>query len=182
MSGAVQGLGGFGADVAYRGLDAALGSLGLQDLHGKSAAEVIGRVAEHLSRSATGKQAEVLETALRDTIFDIAALEGDGSYGDLESALQSFLDRYGLDGFVESFLTQYVFTAIWSFFENHADAKLEGASNDELAVAIESACRSLVSQELKDLREAQQFNSVDWFGQTGRRFADSIVGKLRAGF
>jgi len=180
LSGAVQRLGGFGAQVATGGLDAALGSLGLRDLRGRPAAEVVARIAEHLSRGATGKQAEVLESALRDTIFDIAAVEGSGSYEDLETALQTFMDREGLEGFVVAFLSQYVFTAVWSYFENHAKSKADGGSDDALASAVESACRSLISQELKDLRENQQFDQVDWFGNDGQRFADRIVGQLQS--
>src|SRR6266699_266160 len=97
-----DGLGGFGTQVVSGGLDTALGSLGLEDLRGRPAAEVVARVAEYLSQDATGRQAEVLEAALRDTIFDIAAVEDAGSYDDLEGALQSFLDREGLEAFIES--------------------------------------------------------------------------------
>jgi len=180
LSGAVQGLGGFGTQVASGGLDAALGTLGLQDLRGRPAAEVVAQVAQHLSRDATGRQAEVLEAALRDAIFDIAAMEDAGSYEDLEGALQSFMDREGIEGFIESFLSQYVFTAVWSYFENHAKSKADGAADEALVSAVESACRSLVSQELRTLQNTQQFESIDWFGTGGKDFADRIVGQLQS--
>lgn len=180
LSGAVQGLGGFGTQVVSGGLDTALGSLGLQDLRGRPAAEVVAQVAEHLSRGATGRQAEILEAALRDTIFDIAAAEDAGSYEDLEGALQSFIDREGIEGFIEAFLAQYVFIAVWSYFENHAKSKTHGTTDDALVSAVESACRSLVSQELKVIRDTQQFERIDWFGNAGRTFADRIVGQLQS--
>ncbi len=180
LSEAVQGLGGFGTQVVSGGLDTALGSLGLQDLRGRPAAEVVAQVAEYLSRGASGRQAEVLEAALRDTIFDIAAVEDAGSYEDLEGALQSFMDREGLEGFIESFLSQYVFTAVWSYFESHVKSNTEGTSDEALASAVESACRSLVSQELKAVREAQQFERIDWFGNGGQRFAESIIDQLQS--
>src|SRR6266699_1353573 len=66
LSGALQGLGGFGTQVVSGGLDTALGSLGLEDLRGRPAADVVARVAEDLSQDATGRQDEVLEAALRD--------------------------------------------------------------------------------------------------------------------
>jgi hypothetical protein len=176
----VQHFGGFGAQVASRDLDAALGSLGLRELRGRPAVEVIARIAEHLSRGASGKQAEVLEASLRDTIFDIAAVEGSGSYEDLEAALQSFIEREGLEGFIEAFLSQYVFEAVWSYFESHAKGKADVGDSVALASAVESACRSLISQELKGLRENQQFDRVDWFGNDGQRFADRIVGQLQS--
>jgi hypothetical protein len=180
LSGAVQGLGGFGTQVVSGGLDTALGSLGLKDLRGRPAAEVVAQIAEYLSRGATGRQAEVLEAALRETIFDIAAVEDTGSYEDLEGALQSFMDREGIEGFIEAFLSQYVFTAVWSYFENHAKSKTDGASDEALVSAVESACRSLVSQELKAVRETQQFEGIDWFGTAGQNFADRIVGQLQS--
>jgi hypothetical protein len=180
LSGAVQGLGGFGTQVVSGGLDSALGSLGLNDLRGRPAAEVIAQVAEHLSHGATGRQAEVLEAALRDTIFDIAAVEDTGSYEDLEGALQSFMDREGIEGFIEAFLSQYVFTAVWSYFENHAKSKTDGAADEALVSAVESACRSLVSQELKAIRDTRQFEGINWFGTAGQNFADSIVGQLQS--
>jgi hypothetical protein len=180
LSGAVQGLGGFGTQVVSGGLDTALGSLGLKDLRGRPAAEVVAQVAEYLSRGATGRQAEVLEAALRETIFDIAAVEDTGSYEDLEGALQSFMDREGIEGFIEAFLSQYVFTAVWSYFENHAKSKTDGAADEALVSAVESACRSLVSRELKAVRETQQFEGIDWFGTAGQNFADRIVGQLQS--
>jgi hypothetical protein len=179
LSSAVRNLGGFGAQVSSEGLDAALNSLGLRDLRGRPAAEVIAQVAEHLSRNGTGKQTEILEAALRDTIFDIAAAEGTGSYEDLEGALQGFINREGLEGFVELFLSQYVFTAVWSYFENHAQRHADGAVDPALASAVESACRSVVSNELKDFRSSQKFESVDWFGATGKQFADGLVEQLQ---
>lgn len=180
LSSAVQGLGGFGSQVSSGGLDAALGSLHLQGLRGRPAAEVVAQVAEHLSRGASGRQAEVLEAALRDTIFDIAAVEGTGTYEDLEGALQSFMDREGIEGFIESFLSQYVFTAVWSYFENHAKSKTDGPVDEALTSAVESACRSLVTHELKTIRDTQQFERIDWFGNAGQSFADKIVGQLQS--
>jgi len=180
LSGAVQGLGGFGTQVVSGGLDSALGSLGLQDLRGRPVAEVIARIAQHLSRDAAGRQAEVLEAALRDAIFDIAAMEDAGSYEDLEGALQTFIDREGIEGFIESFLSLYIFTAVWSYFENHAKHKTDGAVDEALASAVESACRSLVSQGLKAIRDAQQFERIDWFGTGGQNFADRIVSQLQS--
>ncbi len=180
FSGVVRGVGGFGAQVASAGLDAALGFLGLGELRGRPAAEVVARIAEHLSRDATGRQAEILESTLRDTIFDIAAIEGDGSYQDLETALQSFMEREGLEGFVDAFLSRYVFEAVWSYFENHANGKADGGNSVALASAVESACRSLISQELKSYRENQEFDHLDWFGRAGQQVADRIVDQLQS--
>lgn len=49
-----------------------------------------------------------------------------------------------------------------------------------LTSAVESACRSIVSQELKVIRDGQQFDRIDWFGNAGQRFADRIVDQLQS--
>jgi hypothetical protein len=180
VGGAVQGLGGFGAQLGAAGLDAALSSLGLVELRGRPAAEVITRVAEHLSRGADGKQAEVLEAALRDAIFDIAAAEGDGSYENLEASLQSFMDREGIEGLIEAFLSQYVFTAIWSYFQNHAKMKAEGEEGEALVSAVEAACRSMVAEGLKSIPQSQRLDRVDWFGKGGQELAERLVSQLQS--
>lgn len=180
LSDAVRGIGGFGTQIASGGLGAALASLGLGELRGRPAVEVIAKIAEHLSESATGRQAEVMETALRETILDIAEIEGEGAYEDLEGALQGFLEREGVEGFVEVFLSQYVFSAVWSYFENHAKAKM-GGGDEELTIAVESACRSLVAREFESVRETERFERIDWFGQAGWNFADRIVNQLQSG-
>jgi len=106
---AVSGLGGFGAAVRGGSLDAGLDVLGLAELRGRPAAEVIARISEHLAEGAEGLQAELLRTALQDTILEAAAIEGESGYQNLGEALQNFLNREGVDGLVESFLTHYVF-------------------------------------------------------------------------
>jgi len=181
LSGAVRGLGGFGSQVASVGLDAALTSMGLEDLRGRPAAEVIAKISEHLSGGADGRQAEILEAALREAIFDIAAIEGDGAYENLESSLQSFLDREGLEGFVEAFLSEYVFTGIWSYFENYVSSQTDAGRTEALAAAIEGACRSMVADELKSIRESGDLKPIDWFGKEGQQIADKMVSRLESG-
>src|SRR5579872_2873679 len=120
---AIAGLGGFGTAARDAGLDEALRSLGLADLHGKPAIEVVSRVAEHLSQGATETELELLQNALNSAILDAAALDEGTGFDDLEAGLATFLEREGPEGLVELFLTNFVFVYVWSLDEEHVQKR-----------------------------------------------------------
>lgn len=176
---ALSGLGGFGSALASGGLGAALDALGLGELRGKPAAEVVARIAEHMAAMADGLQLELLNATLRDAILDAAALEGDRTYENLEASLQSFLARDGIEGLVECFLTRYVFDRVWTLVENHIDLR-SGSESETVAMssAVERHCQSQVHTLVQDLRSEGQFDGVDWFGQAGQALGNRIVATL----
>lgn len=177
---AVSGLGGFGAAVRDGGLDAGLAALGLQDLVGKPAAEVIARIAEHLAADTEGIQKELLSDALRQAILDAAALQGETGYADLGAALEGFLATEGVEGLVVSFLSNYVYDRVWAIVENHVDHKADtNASSDGLAAAVEGVCRSEVRSLVTDVRAEGRFDQVNWFGRGGQELGQSIVSDLQ---
>jgi hypothetical protein len=128
---------------------------------------------------ADGLQQELLNATFRDAIFDAAALEGDGSYQNLDASLQRFLATEGIDGFVECFLTRYVFDRIWTLVENHVDLRTD-TTNDSVAMssAVERGCQSHVRSLLDDLRAEGRFDRVDWFGPGGQALGNGIVATL----
>lgn len=178
---ALAGLGGFGTTLRDQGLDHALETLGLQELSGRSAVEVVAKIAEHLAGEADGLQSELLTTALREAILDAAALEDDRSYQNLEASLQSFLNREGVEGLVVLFLTRYVFDRVWLFIENHVDLKSDSTTKSEtMATAVEHACRGHVEQYVEDSKADGRFNQTNWFGRGGQAFGQQIVNELES--
>jgi hypothetical protein len=176
---ALARLGGFGAALASGGLDAAVAALGLAELSGRPPAEVVSRIAEHIAAVADGLEEELLSMALRDAIFEAAALEGDRTYENLERSLQAFLARAGIEGLVECFLTRYVFDRVWTLVENHVDHRSETVGDSTaLSSAVDGACRAHVRSLIDDLRLEGRFNQVDWFGPAGQALADGIVATL----
>ena len=123
---AASSLGGFATAVGSRGLDAGLDVLGLGELRGRPATEVVARIAEHLATGVEGLQGDLLRIALQDTLLEAAALEGETGYENLSDALQSFLDREGVEGLVESFLTHYIFDRIWAYVQAHVERRSAG--------------------------------------------------------
>jgi hypothetical protein len=154
-------------------------SLGLSELRGRPAVEVIARIAEHLAEGADRLQQELMTATLRDAILECAALGGDGTYDALDIALQAFLGREGVEGLVESFLTHFVFDGVWSLVEKHVDTHSTGNSDSQaLASAVEAACRMHVQELVSDLRREGRFDGVDWFGTEGARLGEGIVATL----
>lgn len=177
----VAGLGAFGAAVRDAGMTAALGGLGLGELRGRPAAEVVSRIAEHLVGDTTGLQGELLTAALRDALLDAAALAGDPSYENLEAAFQTFLEREGVEGLVELFLTHYVFSRVWTLIESHVERRSESASDaTAMASAVKGACRAHVRELVEDSVTQGQLERVNWFGREGLRLANTVVGNLEA--
>ena len=176
---AVGGLGGFGAALDSGGLDQAIESLGLAELRGKPASEIISRIAEHLADGTDGIEHELMTTALRDAILECAALTGDGSYNALDSSLQTFLEREGIGGLVESFLSHFVFDGVWSLLENHVNLTSNGVSDSQaLASAVENACRMHVQELIAEVTREGRFERVDWFGTEGSKLGGDIVATL----
>ena len=181
VSRTISGLGGFGASVGARGLTEALRTLGLEELRGRPAPEVVARIAEHLSDDAQGLQKELLTTALRDAIFDAAAIEGDLSYENLDASLQAYLDREGIEGLIELFLGRYVYDRLWFVIENHTDLRAETTnSSDLLATAVLNACRAHVRAEMSQYPTNGGLARIDWFGRDGERIGRELVAALEA--
>ena len=178
IGGVTSRLGGFGGAFQHGGLDEALGALGLGDLKGKPASEVIAKIAEHLAESDDSLQRDILCDALKDTLVEVAALEEGGAYNDLEAALQAFFDQNGVEGLVQSFLTNYVFDRVWNAVESHAEFKAQGTGAEALGVAVGQACRSHVESLIKDSKAAGRFDKTDWFGQGGIKLGNDLVAEL----
>ena len=175
---AVAGLGGFGETLRAQGLDAALAALGLHELQGKPAAEVIARIAEHLAEDLPETQGEILTTALREAIFEVAALEGDRTYQNLEASLQSFLSREGIEGLIECFLSKIVFDRVWFYIESHVQRKADVSEGRALASAVESSVQGHVRTLIKEKKSAGRFENLDWFGTAGHQFGQDLATDL----
>jgi len=177
---AVSGLGAFGSGVLSQGLDATLSKLGLDELRGRSAAEVVSRIAEHLADKTPGLAGELLINTLRDAIFEVARTE-DPTYENFAESLQTFLDREGIEGLIEAFLTHYVFDRVWLLIENHVDRRSDNTSDSTaLASAVEGACRSHVQTLINDMKGEGNFNTIDWFGDDGQHLGQDIVSSLES--
>jgi len=178
VSRAVSGLAGFGSALGG-GLTHALNSLGIEDLQGKPAGEVISKIADHLSDDLSGMERDVLRSALQQALYNAAELAGDPSYENLEASLQTFLAREGIEGLIELFLTQYVFDRVWLLIEEYVTNRTDDEADiSNLETAIEQSCRSNVHEEVEHHKAEGSYENLDWFGPDGHRIAESVVTDL----
>jgi len=174
-----SGLAGFGTAVHDGGLDAGIDAIGLGELRGRSAVEVIARIADHLAESAEGPQADVIAGALRDSVLECIALESGGTYEDLDANLQAFLESSGIEGLLEAFLSHFVFDRVWAWIESHSNEKSGSvAETQALASAVEAACRRHVTELLYELKAEGRMDGIGWFGQEGIQLGEGIIETL----
>ncbi len=179
IAGVVSGVGGFGAAVRDGGLDAALGHLGLDDLRGRSAHDVVGAISEHLCGESDGLDREYLQAALSEALMEAASVGEELGYTNFAEGLQRFLGSEGPEGLVQLFLENFVFDALWGKIEQHAvDRSPDAASLESLMAAIKGVCVGQVADRMTAARDAGTFNGIDWFGRGGRDFGRSIVTEL----
>lgn len=131
-----------------------------------------------------GVDAEILKTALNETILEAAQLEQELGYEDLGEGLQAFLTQEGLGGLIEMFLAKFVSDLVTAAIFEHVDQKSESATQTEAMLAgIESVCRSKAHTTIERYRTSGRLNRTDWFGTAGhglgREMAESILTELR---
>lgn len=176
---AVANLSGFGQAVSGGGLAAGLASLGLSSLEGKSCAEVIGRVAEHIASASTGQERELIQNSLNECILDAAALQGDVSYEQLDESITGFLADNGVTGLVELFLSNMAYNLVWYGIENHIDLKAQSA---DTVTSIQSSIRETCTQSIAAVMKSAVLNKLnntkDWFGKDGVEAATQIASRV----
>lgn len=173
---AVSGVGAFGTSVASRGLGDTLDRLGLGDLRNRPAAEVVARIAEHLSSHVDGLERTLLSSALRDSLLEVSNLQSELGYQDFAESLESFLKENGVEGLVETVLANLIYDQVWFLVEEWVLSKSESNGDSEaLRASVEVACRQLIRGTMTELKDENRFDSIDWFGSDGVAFAGDIV-------
>lgn len=179
---AAAGLGGFSSDVVSGGLEQALERLGLEDLRGKPAAEVIAQVADKLA-DIDGLEGDLLRSALRNAILEAAQLAAETGFDDLDAGLQEFVNTEGLEGLIGLFLTRFAYEYIVAVDHEH----IAGMGTDNAGIAtfeagILYACRSEVRSTVEELKAAGRFENTDWFGAAGRKVGQDVAYAVEARF
>lgn len=149
--------------------------MGLRDLVGKSAVEVVAAVSDHLASAVDGLDGELMRAALSDAILEAAQLGDADGFVDLERGLQSFLNENGVEGLVEVFLCQFVFDAIWANVEGYVQSKApDDRATEAFMSAIENVCAVEVRAVMDESRERGDFGRTDWFGADGQRIGRQV--------
>jgi hypothetical protein len=139
----------------------------------------VAAISEHLAQGVEGLQGELLRAALRDAVFEAAALGGDPELKDIGPALQTYIAQSGPEGLAELTLSNFVFDRVWSVIESHVNEKAAGnGSAQAMESAVQGSCRSHVQSHMDEAKAAGTFDKLDWFGRDGIRVGTQIATEL----
>jgi hypothetical protein len=168
----------FVTSVRSEGLSEAAAQLGVSELNGPPA-EVIAQVSAHLCTGLNGTDRDLAFHALRTTLLEICDLEGDQSYENLESSLEAFLARDGIEGLLEVYFSNIAMTELLYNVETHIDKQSPTVEDATLLKeAISARVRALVGVVVKEKGASAELDTVDWFGREGQRMAADLVRDL----
>jgi hypothetical protein len=145
----------------------ALEALGITEAANLEGAELLDRISEAIIGGRLTFDQEIATTALRNTLMEILQYSPE----DFESAVRLFLEQEGLPGFIEAFLTKYVFETIWGYLEDAARERILREPNIESLV---NALEHLCAYEVETVVQESNFETVDWLGQEGLSLVDGI--------
>lgn len=173
---AVAGLAGFGASISSAGLDQGLDRLGLGSLVGQTGTVVVAAISRRLAEGCEGVDAEVLSSALSETLIEVSGLVADVAYETLAAGLDAFLAANGVPELLAVFLTHFVFNAVWVNIESYVQSRSpDEESFQAYMAAVETICGAEVRAELRDAESQGRLDAGDWFGADGIRTGQSLV-------
>jgi hypothetical protein len=137
------------------------------------AIQAMSTIAEQLSLSVSGIKGRIFRKSLEETLFEAAG----GSYElddfDLVGGLCRFRDRRGIKGFVELFLSLYVFNAVWIEIQDLVRLRATNTKSFIASMkAVERVCCKLVRSEL------QRSENKKKPGQTGDEIMRALEDRL----
>ena len=139
------------------------------------ALSVVEQVAANLSRTILGLQGDVLRKSLQEALLDAAGpgYEPDGP--DLEAGLSVFLQKKGTKGFLELFLSRYVFNTVWIRIQDAVQMQIQDQRLFTTTMhELDSLCRSLVKTVLDEWERDGKLDQL----HSDRQIAESLIRRL----
>ena len=137
--------------------------------------DVVAQVAENLGGTILGLEGDLLRKSLQEALLEAAGLGYEPDGPNLEVRLSKFLRKKGTRGFLELFLSRYVFNAVW--IRIHEAVQLQMQDQAFLTIAIkdlETLCRSLVKSVLDEWETDGKLARLD----RDKQLAESLIRKL----
>ena len=144
-----------------------------------SAIDIVAKVAEHLSRDMVGLEGEVLRKSLQEALLEAAGLGSDPAGPDFEVGLPKFLRKNGTKGFLELFLSRYLFNAVWIRIQDAVQTQIRSLRSQTKAMNdTERLCRSMVKSVLE---QAETQGKLDRL-HDDKQLAESLLRRLEDSF
>lgn len=164
-----RALGGFLSSVGEIGLDAALRDVGLADLMGKPAKEVMAGLLDTLVEPGSTLDEHAARLALAKLNDDL--LKGAETYEDVEHALSRAVDQQGISQILSSFFGHYLYERFCrDFYENW----VKRVGSTQAARSLKSIKDYIVSR-IKAKVVARDFKNVSWRTRDGLKLAQQVL-------
>jgi hypothetical protein len=140
-----------------------------------AAIDVVAQVAENLSGTILGLEGDVLRKSLQEALLEAAGLGYDPDGPNLEVGLSKFLRKKGTRGFLDLFLSRYVFNAVWIRIQDAVQLQMPDQRFVTIAINdLETLCRSLVKSVLDEWETDGKLDRLE----RDKQLAESLIRKL----
>jgi hypothetical protein len=162
-------LGGFLSGVQTSGLTETLNEIGLADLVGKSATEVVNGLLDAFVGPASSLDEEAARTALRELYEEI--LENAVTYEEVDAALTKTINEEGVTNTLADFFGKYTYKQFCSSFYEDWQKKI----GIEQARQKLSEVKDYISSAVKSKFAGEKTTKKDWAGRDGAKLSQKIM-------
>jgi hypothetical protein len=114
------------------------------------ATHAVGAIGKELSQRVWGVKGAIFRKSFEETLFEAAGLNDEFNGFDLVEGLRRFRDRSGLKGFIEQFLSLYIFNTVWIEIQDSVRLRVDDARSFEASLkTVERVCLELVRSEFQ---------------------------------
>jgi hypothetical protein len=114
------------------------------------ATDAVGAIGKELSLRVRGIKGAIFRKSLEETLLEAVGLNDEFKGFDFAEWLRRFRDRCGLKGFIELFLSLYVFNTVWIEIQDSVRLRADDARAFEASMeVVERVCIELVRSEFQ---------------------------------
>lgn len=167
--GTARNLGGFLSRVGEVGFQEALRERGLENIIGKSAAEISEALLDEFAGPASTLDNALAREALADIRDEI--LEDAETFVDVEERLNAAIDELGVFGILASFFGHYVFKM---FCRNFYEEWLKKVGDSKAASGLRQI-KDYITSSLRTKLANRKLDAVDWKKSEGIRLTEDVL-------
>jgi hypothetical protein len=167
--GTARNLGGFLSRVGEVGFEEALRERGLENIIGKSAAEIAEALLDEFAGPASTLDNALAREALADIRDEI--LKDAETFLDVEERLGAAIDEFGVFGILATFFGHYVFKM---FCRNFYEEWLKKVGDSKAASGLRQI-KDYITSSLRTKLANRQIGKVDWKKSEGIRLTEEVL-------
>ncbi len=167
--GTARNLGGFLSRVSEVGFEEALRERGLENIIGKSAAEIAEALLDEFAGPASTLDNALAREALADIRDEI--LEDAETFEDVEQRLSAAIDELGVFGILANFFGHYVFKI---FCRNFYEEWLKKVGDSKAAGGLRQI-KDYITSSLRTRLANRKIGTVDWKKSEGIRLTEEVL-------